>query len=1201
MQVTFVRWVAVGWLALLAGASSVRAAGPQDAARVEFFESRVRPLLVQHCVKCHGPEKQESDLRLDDRAAALRGGLSGAAVVPGRPDESLLVAAVRFEGLEMPPDGRLADDEIAALEQWVRDGAVWPGGARQSAPALGDQEAIRRAAREHWAFQPVRRPAVPAVAEAAWVATPVDAFVLARLTEAGLRPSPAADPRTLLRRLSFDLVGLPPEPAALSAFVAAYEAADEGDPARARAARQALVARTVEELLASPQYGERWGRHWLDVARYADTRDFIAAGIDRRYPFAYTYRDWVVRALNADLPYDEFIRQQLAADFYTDAPGDPNLAALGLLTVGPRFQNDVNQRISDQIDVVGRGFLGLAVTCARCHDHKYDPVPTADYYALYGVFASCQEPAEYPILAGQSPPPEQVADYERKRQEALDALAAYGARLRDEAEADLWAKPVEYLLGYYEMELAKSESIRSLLSKRKLQETAMTPLAANLSRLTRDAKRHNDPIWGPLLHQLLVVDKNFQGHLGRKLKTGLTGDADPQPIHPAVLAALREAQPADKRALLETYGKLLERVGPPGAAPGKKAGGKPAADGDPELASLRAALAENRGPLALEPDACVAASRLQGKGRTTLAQFENAIKDVDATHPGAPARAFMVEDKPRPVEPVVFLRGDPQRRGDRVDRRFLTFFSGDKPQPFTEGSGRRELAEAIADPRNPLTARVAVNRVWMHHFGQGIVATPGDFGLRADPPSHPELLDWLAAEFVAPEWPAPAESGAAPRAWSLKHLHRLICLSSTYAQSSGVEGDEVALAAAADKPDPASEPAPAEKSAGPADKPAEAATHPELAALDPRQIDPDNRLLWRQNRRRLDFESMRDAMLAAAGRLDRTVGGRSVDLSERPYSTRRTLYGFIDRLNLDPIFTTFDFASPEVSTPARSETMVPQQALFGMNHPFVIEQARQVCRTAEFTAAATDAERLAAVYGRVLEREPSAAERALAEEFLRGAAAPAEEAALARGGWQYGYGAADPDAPAEDRFHPLPVYTGREYQAGPEYPDRALGHARLTKSGGHPGRNQELAVVRRWVAPRKLVVDVAGEVAHLSDKGDGVRARLIGPKGTLLGEWIARNERVDAEVRGVAVEAGETLDFVVDCRTAPTADAFTWAPTITAAKAGPTAAGDATAGMAGPTAWDAAADFAPPPPPLLSPWEQLAQALLLTNEFLFID
>ncbi|MBA4016168.1 MAG: hypothetical protein C0483_03160 [Pirellula sp.] len=1132
--------------------SSAEPAAPQQKARAqtEFFESHIRPVLIEQCVACHGPQKQESGLRLDSRDAVFKGGAGGAAVVPGRPEESLLIEALRHEGLEMPPEKKLDDAVVADFETWVRSGAFWPAGDRPVAAALGDQVAIFQQAKTHWAFQPVRKPEPPTVRDAAWARTPIDRFVLAKLEAHGLHPSPEADAAVLCRRVYFDLVGLPPSPEEVDAFVRAYTGssspnlpvspAGQDEETRRRGEREKAYEALIDKLLASPHYGERWGRHWLDVARYADTRDFIAAGIDRRYPYAYTYRDWVVKAFNDDLPYDEFIRAQLAADFYASDKQSPSLAALGLLTVGSRFRNNEQEQIADRIDVVTRGFLGFSVACARCHDHKYDPIPTADYYSLYGVFASCQEPAEFPLIAGMIPPPDLLADYEQARQEKVKALDDYAAGLRDTAEADLMEKIDQYLLGYYELSVTKKESIRGLISSRKLKETAMTPLAANLEAARKLPKWRSDPVLGPLFHLLTVIDKNFDGHLRKIVKFGTTGDEKPTEVNAVVLATLRDAQPKTKSDVVAAYGKLLLEASQKWAALRMQS---PSADRlpDADWEAIRATIVAEDGPFALEPKACLQASRLLGNGRTTLAKLENEIKEVDITHPGAPARAFAIEDKPKPVNPVIFLRGDSARRGDPVPRRFLEVLAGKERTPFAVGSGRKELAEAIADPKNPLTARVYVNRLWLHHFGAGIVDTPADFGFRSDPPSHPELLDWLAATFV--------EQG-----WSTKRMHREILLSSAYRQTSEVP------AAAGEK--------------------------------SPAAVDPENRLLWRANRRRLDFEALRDAMLAVSGKLDPAIGGRAVELSAEPFSWRRTIYGFVDRLNLDPVFSTFDFASPEVSTPERAVTLVPQQALFGMNHPFVIEQARALCASPEFAQARDDDARTKVLYRRVFDRAPTQGELDLTRSFLVAAADAERNSGDRRQVWRYGYGAVDASADDADRFHELTFFDGKNYQGSKDYPDPRIGHVRLSAVGGHPGRSQEFATIRRWTAPVDGDMTISGTLAHLRDNGDGIRARIVTGDGRTLGEWKLLNDKAATDVERISVRAGDVIDFIVDCRAKPTADAFTWAPVLRQLDQPKQGA---------PLVWSANADFAAPPPPLLTAWEQCAQALLLTNEFWFVD
>jgi mono/diheme cytochrome c family protein len=699
----------------------------------EFFETKVRPILANHCVSCHGPKKQQAELRLDSKMGLLKGSDSGPVIIPGDPDKSPLIRAIRHTGdPKMPPREKLPDNVIAALTAWVKMGAPWP-----ETPTTSGTLTVAEVRPRHWSFQPVREPLLPANAtpKVAY-ANPVDDFITAKLEKQNLTLSPEADRRTLLRRLSFDLIGLPPTPEEFAAF--------EEDSA------PDAYEKVVERLLASPHYGERWARHWLDVARYADNKGYVFEE-ERRYPFAYTYRDYVIRSLNEDLPYDQFIVHQLAAD-RLDLKHDPRpLAAMGFLTLGRRFLNNTPDIIDDRIDVTMRGLQGLTVACARCHDHKFDPIPSRDYYSLYGVFASSVEPKELPSIALPTPTPTRL-DYQQK-----------------------------------------------------------------LTRLQQDVE-------------------DFKKKHAAELK------------------------------------------------------------------------ANNR------------------KFADQLRGLQKKVDQLKAVHPGAPASAMVLNDAPNLFQPYVFLRGNPGNRGESVPRRYLEVVAGEQRKPFTEGSGRLELARAIASKDNPLTARVLVNRVWMHHFGQGLVRTPSDFGLRGEPPTHPELLDYLAARFM--------ENG-----WSIKKLHRLIVLSRTYRQRS----DE---------------------------------------RQDARLIDPENRLLSRMNRRRLDFEAMRDGLLAVSGQLDRTMAGAPVDIVKVPSVPRRTLYGFIDRQNLPGMFRTFDLASPDAHVAQRHSTTVPQQALFLMNNPLVVEQARQLIARPEIASLTTPEQRIDRLHRVLYGRAPDAEETTLGVRFI---------------------------------------------------------------------------------------------------------------------------------------------------------------------------------------------------------------------------
>jgi len=710
--------------------------------QVQFFESRVRPVLADNCYKCHSQqaEKVKGGLLLDTREGVLKGGESGPALIPGEPDKSLLIKAVRYADpdLQMPPKGKkLADAQIEDLVAWVKMGAPDPRVATVAQKAWSDSS------KKHWAWQPLKKSAVPEARDAAWAKTPIDNFILAKLDEKDLKPNPIADKRTLIRRATFDLIGLPPTAEEVEAFVK-----DESPEA---------FARVVDRLLASPHYGERWGRHWLDVARYSDTKGQVRRQReDPSYPYAWSYRDYVIRSFNEDKPYNAFIIEQIAADKLPATARNPaNLAALGFLTLGERFMGMQNDVINDRIDVVTKGFLALTVTCARCHDHKFDPIPTKDYYSLHGIFASCAEPEFEPVISKITPGPE-YSEYYKKR-----------------------------------MDLEREK----------------TSLEAQFAAMRRSRNRE-----------------------------GI---------------------------------KKLQR--------------------------------ETR-------------------------ENQTAIARLELTHPGAPERAMVLEDLPKPHDSPVFIRGDAGNKGPAVPRHFVEVLSGSFRPSWTNGSGRLQLAYAIANNNNPVTARVMVNRVWMHHFGEGFVPTPDDFGTMSEDPSHPELLDYLASRFM--------EEG-----WSLKKLHRQIMLSSVYQQSS--------------------------------------ANNPRFA-----QVDPNNRLLWRANIRRLEFEALRDSLLAIGGALDQTMYGRPVNLEKEPYSTRRTIYGRIDRSDVDDVLVNFDFANPDLPSGRRHETTVPQQALFLMNSPLVVEQAKKLITIAEFQSCQDDAGRIKFLYERIYQRPPRPDEIALGLEFI---------------------------------------------------------------------------------------------------------------------------------------------------------------------------------------------------------------------------
>ncbi len=1068
--------------------------------REQFFENQVRPLLIEKCHECHAAALQESDLRLDSRAAVLRGGISGPAARPRAVADSLILQAVRGEGKleQMPPDNPLDEAQIAVLEKWVQLGLPWTAEDEPMPIALGDQQAIRAASVEHWAFKPVGNPQPPHVdaSLSSYINNPIDLFVVDSLASAGLSPNPLADRRSLIRRIYFDVIGLPPSLEHVAAFVR-----DTRDT-------QLVVEELVDDLLASEQYGERWARYWLDLARYADTQDWQAQA-DLRYPFAYTYRDYVIQSLNSDKPYDQFLREQIAADFYAQSKDAPKLAALGLLTVGPRFRNDKLEIAADQIDVVCRGLMALTVSCARCHDHKYDPVPIEDYYSLQGVFASSVMPNDFPALGDYQIDPALFADYQRERASREQDLDVYKSELRNTAIADIRKRLPVYFDGFAQLSIDKSAQLRSVVSTLKVLDSAMFALDSLLVDRLKSEDNKADAVLKPWTLGLAANEAIFKKNAKQWLDDWVADES----INPIVREQLAKDRPATRAKLVATYGTLF-------------AAALKASDDDSTYSELRSRLLDEDGLLDLEDQAVLVGSRIAGKGRKDFGDLQKAIGEVDSSHPGSPPRAMTLIDLKTPVTPVVLLRGEANRRGDRVPRQFLSILEGDDRQPFSDGSGRRELAEAITDPMNPLTFRVLVNRVWARYFGRGMVSSLDDFGLRSDPPTHPELLDWLSSEFLRNDQ-------------SLKFLHRMILTSRTYQQASSLS---------------------------------EAGT----------VIDPENRLLWRQNRRRLDFEAMRDAMLEVAGSLDAKVGGRSVRLTEQPMTTRRSLYAYVDRNEMDPMLRTFDFASPTASAASRAETTIPQQALFSMNHPFVADLARSIALACD---RADDEAKVQDLYRRVFQRPARESEVNVAMEFL----AEARPGDLdGHSDWQYGFGPLAAIGDAKHKLKAFPHWTGQAYQGSAEFPDPNYRFLRLTADGGHPGNVAEEGTVRRWTAPGTGTINIRGKIVHTRDNSDGVIAIIHGK--SVDQTFNALKSEVDTHIDGLAVQAGEVIDFVVSPGKSPSADTYTWVVKI-----------QGVGGELQSQSWDSQADFHAPPPPPLSPLAQLAQALLLTNEFLYVD
>ena len=721
-----------------------------DAEGINYFEAHVRPLLSKHCFKCHSEkaEKLKAGLYLDSKAGILQGSESGKIIVPGKAEESLLIKAVRYqvEDLEMPPKKKLPAFAIDQLAEWINRGAPMPeDGAKlaESGPAYD----FARFRREHWAFRPVVKPVLPAV-EGDWVNSPIDQFVLSRLKTVGLTPARGAEKRTLIRRAYFTLIGLPPTPEEVEAFL------QDSSPD--------AFAKIVDHLLESFHYGERWGRYWLDVARYSDG---MGASQDRAaLPDAWRYRDWVVRAFNRDLPYNQFVKAQIAGDL-SGAVEDK--IATGFFAVGPTYTSDGGdpeskaqaeaETLSDRVDTFSRAFLALTAACARCHDHKFDPITASDYYAIAGIFRN-SKPAVIPLAT-----PEEVANYN-----------------------------------------AAQTAIKN-------QDKAI---------------------------------KQFLDQTAKELKINR---------------------------------KELE----------KKIEGKP----KEQLTRMRAELED------LKKGAPPKYDTAHGLGESGSADMHIAI------------------------------RGDLRKKGEIAPRKFLQLLGGNDRPHYKEGSGRRQLAEAVADPGNPLTARVMVNRTWLQHFGKALVRSPSNFGVIGQKPTHPGLLDWLTATFV--------EGG-----WSMKKLHREIMLSATWQMSSDYNAEAFAK-------------------------------------------DGDNNFLWRMNPRRLDVEAWRDSLLAVSGELDNKVGGTPDEHVLE--SKRRTIYGKLsrnfDRSISEEFLRNFDFPSPRSTSPARTASTVPQQYLFILNSPFMLARADALAKRVQAEATGNPA-RINRAYSLLLQREPSVEEREAGRAFL---------------------------------------------------------------------------------------------------------------------------------------------------------------------------------------------------------------------------
>lgn len=821
-----------------------------DAADIEFFEQKVRPLLVEHCYECHSSDDARGGLALDHRDGLLQGGDSGAAIIPGDPNRSLLIDAVLYKNLElqMPPKKAMSADDVRTLEQWIQQGAADPRVAESSASPKPTGMSIEDGSR-FWSFLPLSNPEIPSVRDDAWIKNPIDAFVLSQLDDAKLHPAPAADKRTLIRRISFNLIGLPPTPEEVSAFLL-----DDSPNA---------YSKLVDRLLESPHYGERWGRHWLDVARYADSN-----GLDENVAHgnAWRYRDYVVDAFNQDKPLDQFLIEQIAGDLLPEANQETKTAT-GFLTLGAKVLAERDQEkvemdiIDEQLDTIGKAFLGMTIGCVRCHDHKFDPLKQTDYYALAAIFKSTQTSKSAGGITKWHEHSFADAD-EQERMKVIEKEIASKHAITRKFTSDAMA-------------LIRNEA-RIKAADYLVAATKCTP---QMSLIEVASVAESFGLHPRILHHCRL---HLQFH---------TDDPFFAPWH--ALAGSGNAAELDRH-----YRGLFEEVEAATEAASKQ--GKPLTKlDDPRLEMARAALHDPSGFLAIPSKPEFAFDD------TTLNKYRALADEArifESNSPDATA-AMGVRDREILTSLPIHIRGSHRNLGTPVRREFPAVMRrSDMPTLFPRHqSGRLELARWMASPTHPLTARVYVNRIWRWHFGSGIVASTENFGILGERPTHPEMLDWLAHYFM--------ESG-----WSTKQLHRLIANSNTYQMST--QGTSSS------------------------------------SDSDANQADPENKLLSRFPQQRLDAEQIRDSVLAVTGRLDVTLGGKTLPLRNRQYvfdhtsidhtryeSIRRAIYLPVIRNNLYTMFEQFDFPDPTMPTGNRSSTIVAPQALLMMNSDLVIESA----------------------------------------------------------------------------------------------------------------------------------------------------------------------------------------------------------------------------------------------------------------------
>ena len=951
---------------MLLGAQTVAVAQAADGDKPLSFEVDARPVFKAYCFDCHGGgEKVEGNLDLRLKRFAVKGGDSGAAITPGNAAGSLLVERMKVG--EMPPtEKKVPPEKIALVERWIAAGAATLREEPEQLPAGID---ITPEERAFWAFQPIKRTDPPQISgvvadetqlaaqpQADIVRTPIDAFLLARLREKNLRFAADADRLALIRRVAFDLTGLPPTEQEIAEFV--------GDTS------PNAYEKMLDRFLASPHYGERWARHWLDVAGYADSEGNGTDDTPRAY--AYKYRDYVIRSFNADKPFDQFVIEQMAGDELVPRPWSnlppeqiEKLVATGFLRTaadptasGGDVPLNSNQVVADTLKIVGSSLFGLTVGCAQCHDHRYDPIPQSDYFRLRAVFEPALDPAH-------------------------------------------WRAPAQRLVSLYtDADRAKAAAVEAEVQK------LQTHFNAKQAKYVAEA----------LEKELEKFPEDQRG----KLRDAYNAPADKRSEEQKQLLAANPKVNINAGVLYQYNQKAADELKAEQDKIGAKRAEKPVED------------------------------------------FVSVLDEVAGTLP----------------ETHVFYRGDHRQPKQAVKPGDLTIFAAEggrleipDKDPQTPTSGRRlALANHLMSGKHPLVGRVLVNQLWLHHFGRGFVETAGDFGMLGTRPTQPELLDWLADEF--------ARGG-----WRLKQMHKLVMLSTAYRQSSVPR---------------------------------------QVAGVDPRSLDADNAYHWHFPVRRLEAEILRDRILAASGKLDRTQFGPAVPVDEdfvgqvvvKDDAPRRSVYLQARRTKPVSFLTTFDAPVMTLNCERRVPSTGAPQALILMNSDFVLKHAGLLAARLRGETPADYALALA---------------QPLAAKFPRHGEA-----------WQFGYGEFAAQENRVKQFAPLPHFTGSAWQGGAALPDAQLGWVILNAAGGHAGNDGQHAAIRRWTSPRAGFVAVTGKLHHGSPNGDGVRGRIVSSRTGLAGEWTVKASETATDFAKIEVQAGDTLDFVVDCSGDVNSDSFAW-------------------------------------------------------------